>query len=112
LPLILLPHWAGVGLGFIGMVALASLTTPVFAVFSQETVAPRWRNVISSVLAMTMGVSIAGVGFGGGHLIMALGHRALFLVAAGLTLASAFIFLTCFSPARREVASLPVEATS
>lgn len=109
LPLILLPHWAGAGLGYIGMVALASLSNPVFGLFCQESVAPRWRNLLASVMAMTMGVSVAGVGFGGGQLIVTLGYSALFLGAAGLTLLGAFVFFAYFHQPRQPLGQLAVE---
>ena len=64
-PLILVAHWAAVGLGFIGMIALAALTSPAFNVFGQESVLPRWRTTVSGAMNMAMGVSIAGMAFGG-----------------------------------------------
>lgn len=107
LPLILITHWTGVGLGFMSMVALTSLTGPAFNVFSQESVAPRWRTTVAGAQALAFGVSIAAIAFGGGHLIVALGYRTLFLVSAGLTLVGAVLFFTYFRVPRGELARRP-----
>jgi predicted MFS family arabinose efflux permease len=96
LPLILISQWAGVGLGFMGMVALTSLTSPAFAVFSQESVSPRWRTTVASATTLAFGGSIAAMAFGGGYLIVAVGYQVLFLVSAGLTLVGALLFFVYF----------------
>jgi predicted MFS family arabinose efflux permease len=107
LPLIFLRHWVGVGLGFIAMLSLISLTVPVFNLFSQESVAPRWRNLVSGTMFMAMGGSVAAMAFGGGYLIVTVGYRTLFLIAAGLTLLGALLFFAYFPRAHGELARLP-----
>jgi predicted MFS family arabinose efflux permease len=96
LPLILLTHWAGVGLGFMSMVALTSITSPAFGVFSQESVSPRWRTTVAGATTLAFGGSVAAMAFGGGHLIVAMGYQTLFLVSAGLTLVGALLFFVYF----------------
>ncbi|MCE7981940.1 MAG: MFS transporter [Caldilinea sp. CFX5] len=107
LPLILLPHWTGVGLGFMSMITLTSLTAPAFTVLSQESVAPRWRTTIAGAQSLAFGASIAAMAFGGGYLIGTVGYRILFLVAAGLTLVGALLFFVYFPRRRKVLAHLP-----
>lgn len=104
LPLILLRHWVGAGFGFIAMMTLLSLTVPVFTLFSQECVVARWRNLVSGTMFMAMGGSVAAMAFGGGYLIVTMGYRTLFLVAAGLTLVGALLFFVYFPRTRKVLA--------
>lgn len=55
LPLILIRHWAGAGLGFMGIVALTFLTNPVFSLFCQESVCPRWRTMVAGTTTVAFG---------------------------------------------------------
>ena len=95
-PLILVAHWLAVGVGFVIMMALVSLSVPVYNLFSQEVVAPVWRTTIASVMAMALGVGIASVAFGGGYIILALGYRALFVGGALLAGLAALLFWAFF----------------
>ena len=106
LPLILLRHWVGAGLGFMGMVALVSLTNPMFTVFTLESVPARWRNMMAGTMFMAMGGAVALIALGGGYLIEGLGYRTLFLISASLPLVGALLFFSCFGHNRQEVIGL------
>jgi MFS family permease len=108
LPLILIGHWGAVGIGFMLMSTLVALTTPTFGVFSQESVPSHWRTTVAGATMAALGIGIASVAFGGGYLITAVGFRPLFLVGAGLNLASALLFLAYFVWKRRAALQPPI----
>lgn len=96
LPLALVPHWGAAGLGFVGVMALASASRPAITVFQLELVRPRWRPTMAAATTMAVGLSWAAIAWGGGYLIAALGYRSLFLSGAGLTGAGALLFWAYF----------------
>jgi MFS family permease len=96
LPLALVPHWGAAGLGFVGVMALASISRPAIMVFQMELVQPRWRPTMAAATTMAVGLSWAGLALGAGFIITALGFTALFLIGAGLTLAGVALFWLCF----------------
>lgn len=106
LPLILFAHWAAVGLGYMMMMAVMALTAPAISVFSQESVLPRWRTTISSAMAMTMGIGIATIAYGGGSIITLLGYRMLFAAGAVFALSAVAVFWSYFG-AKLERKSTP-----
>jgi MFS family permease len=96
LPLALVPHWGAAGLGFVGVMALASISRPAITVFQMELVEPRWRPTMAAATTMAVGLSWAGLALGAGFIITALGFTALFLIGAALTLAGVALFWACF----------------
>jgi MFS family permease len=96
LPLALIPHWSAAGLGFIGMMALASIARPVITVYQQEVVSPGWQPAMSGATTMAASLSFGMMAFTGGYLISALGYGSLFLSGAGLTTIGALLFWTYF----------------
>lgn len=112
LPLIFVYHWSGVGLGFMGMVALNSLVAPTFGVFCQESVSEQWRTTIASATTLAYGGSIAAIAFSGGFLVSLLGYQMLYLFGAALALAGALLFLLYFRVPRGELGHIPVQEKS
>ncbi len=96
LPLALIPHPAAAGLAFVAVAALFSITTGPLRIYSQEIVSPPWRTAMSGGAMAALGVSISLTSLGGGYAIAALGYRALFLAAAGLTALGALLFWAFF----------------
>ncbi len=96
LPLIFIAHWLAVGLGYMILIGAVSLYSPTFLVFSQSVVEPRWRTMISSSIAMSIGIGIALTSFGGGFIITAYGFKTLFVVGAMAGLLGASIILRFF----------------
>ena len=92
LPLALVPHWAAAGLGYLGVMAMASITLPTISVYQMELVPSHWRTTMSGVTSMANGLSWAATTFVGGYVIAAVGYRALFLTAVGFGLAGALFF--------------------
>ena len=101
LPVALIPHWIAASLGFAGFSAMLSVINSAFYVFSQEAVSPDWRPAMSGALTTAQGVSLSALALGGGYAITAIGYRSPFLIAAGLTMAGAFVFWSVFLRARR-----------
>jgi len=104
LPLALIPHWGTAGLGFMGVMAPASIASPTITVYHQEIVSPGWRSAMSGATTMAGGLSWSAMALGGGYLITALGYRSLFLTGAGLTAAGALLFWAYFRVPRGELA--------
>jgi MFS family permease len=92
LPLALIPHWSAAGLGFMGLIALASISRPTMMVYQMVIVSPRWRIAMAGATTMAVGLSWSLMALGGGYLIAALGYPSLFSIGAALTLAGAGLF--------------------
>jgi MFS family permease len=93
LPLALVPHWAGAGLGYMAMIALASLTRPAVTIYLLQIVPPTWRETMSGGVTMALGLSWAVGSLAGGYIITGLGYTTLFLLATAVTLASVAVFV-------------------
>ena len=104
LPLALIPHWGGAGLGYVGVVALSAITRVANNIFQMEIVSPPWRPAISGAGAMGAGLSGATVGLGGGYIVTTMGYPSLFSIGAGLTGAGALFLWAFFRGPGRELA--------
>jgi MFS family permease len=93
LPLALIPRAAAAGLGYMAMIATASIVRPALGIYLMESVPPSWRTTMSGATTMALGLSWAAISFGGGYLITLLGYPAFFLASAGLTGAGVVLFL-------------------
>lgn len=100
----LIPHWSGVGLGFMGVIGMRAITRSIVNVVQMEIVLPGWRGTTSGVVAMAMGVGFTSMALGGGYLIPVLGYRGLFLTAAGMGAVSTLLFWSYFRVPRGEYA--------
>jgi MFS family permease len=110
LPLALIRHWSAAGLGFMGMIGLFAVSSAAATVYGQEIVAPIWRTTMSGTTNMAVGFGSAALAVGGGHLIVAIGYRTLFLVCGGLIAAGALLFLLHFRKPRGEFARAPASS--
>ena len=97
-----MPHWAAAGIGYTLVVGLRSLTQSVSSVVNLEIVPASWRGMTSGVVSMSMGLGFTSMSLGGGYLIPALGFSGLYLLAALITAASAFLFWLYFRVPRGE----------
>jgi MFS family permease len=79
LPLVLLTHWAAVGLGRLGVMALAAIWMPASQVYIMEMVGNRWRSLVYGIVSMAMGFTFASVSLAGGYIAAGWGYRSLFL---------------------------------
>ena len=86
LPLALVPHWSGVAVGGLGVMALAAMWMPSLQVFQMELVEARWRSVAYGIVSMAMSLTFASTSLLGGRFAAQWGYQRLFLVAAGLSL--------------------------
>ena len=92
IPLALVPHWGAASLGFVAVMALASIRYPTFMIYTMEVVSPEQRGVASGAGEMAAGGSFAFMALSGGYLITALGYHSLFLTGAIFTGIGTFIF--------------------
>lgn len=107
LPLILVTHWLAVGVGYIILLAVLSITYPIFGVFSQSSVEPQWRTMMSSAASVSIGLGIALTSFGGGYLITSSGFKTLFVMGAISGLLGAGI-VWFFLPHESAVVTTPI----
>jgi len=91
LPMALVPHWAIVGLGNLGILTLAAMRMPALQVFQMELVDTRWRALAYGAVSMAMGFSFGSMSLIGGYVVAAAGYRALFLLGTGLSVAGAVL---------------------
>jgi MFS family permease len=98
--LALVPHWAVASLGFVGITALGRIVRPAFTVYSQESVPPHARALMSGADTMAGSLSASLMSLSGGYLIAAWGFPSLFVTAAGLTAGSALILGTALRTPR------------
>jgi MFS family permease len=89
--LALVPHWGAAGLSYVGLTALGLIVRPAFTVYSQESVPPGARALMSGATTMAGGLSSSGMALGGGYLIAAWGFPSLFVTAAALTVGGALV---------------------
>lgn len=106
-PLALAPHWGAAGLGFMGVVALASISRPAIMIYQMEMVAQGWRVAIASAGTTAVGLSWALMAIGGGYLIPVLGYRAVFAIGAMLSGAGACLFWVGFMRGRPRLTQPP-----
>ncbi len=100
----LIPHWVGIGLGFMGVISMLSITRAVTSVLQMEIVPADWRATTSGLTSMAMGMGFSSITLGGGYIISALGYRSLFLIGAGMATTSALLFWAYFRIPRGEYA--------
>jgi MFS family permease len=93
LPLALIPVLSAAGLGYMAMMATASIVRPALTVYLLESVPPEWRTTMSAAATMALGLSWAAISLGGGYAITLLGYPAFFLASAALTAAGVVVFL-------------------
>jgi MFS family permease len=105
LPLALIPHWGAAGLGYVGVMALASVWRPSFVLYRMELVSPGWRAVLNGASNMALGLSMSAISLGGGYILTALGYPSLFLTGASVTAAGALFFWVYFRVPRGELAN-------
>jgi hypothetical protein len=77
------------GLGFMGVMMMATVHAPARSVLSQELVLPRWRTTTSAVLTIGMALGWASTAAGGGFMIATVGYGGLFAASAALAGSSA-----------------------
>jgi MFS family permease len=104
IPLALIPHWGAAGLGYMSLIALASITRPAIAVYQMEIVSPDLRAAMAAATTMALGLSWGLIALGGGYIITSLGYQSFFLMAAGLSAVGALLFWAYFRIPRSESA--------
>ena len=102
-----IPHWAGVGFGFMGVIGMRAITQSVASVVQMEIVPPEWRGVTSGIISMAMGLGFTSMALGGGYIIPVFGYRGLFLTATGLVTVSSLLFWAYFRTPRGEYMEQP-----
>ena len=107
LPLALAPHWGAAGLGFMGVIALASISRPASMVYQMELVTQGWRVAIASAGTTAVGLSWAIMAVGGGSLIPLLGYRVVFALGALISGAGACLFWAGILRPRRRLTQPP-----
>ena len=98
------PHWAGVSIGFIGVLGMLSVSRAITNVIYMEIVPDDWRSLTSGVTSSAMGIGFASMAYGGGFVITAFGYKTLFLIGACAVTFSTALFWFYFRTPRGEYA--------
>ena len=101
IPLALVPHWSAAGLGYMGMVGLAAMSTPAIIIYTQEMVPQAWRTTMSGVGSMALGIGLAWTAIGGGYIIAGFGFASLHWLGALLAALGAVLFAGYLSMSAR-----------
>jgi MFS family permease len=98
----LLPHWLAAAAGTIGVLALFSLWMPAYQTLQMELAEPEQRGIVSGAGFMVLGFGFSMTSLIGGQLAAATGYPPLFMMGAGLALASALLmnYVRNISPAQ------------
>jgi MFS family permease len=103
MPLALVASPAAAGAGYMGLLALVSISRPAGTVYNMEIISPAWRATMSGVTTMALGLSWGMMNFAGGFVIATRGYPAIFLIGAVLTAAGALLFAAhLYARERRE----------
>ena len=100
----LFPHWLAVGVGFMGVLGMLSVTRAVTNVVYMEIVPPDWRGSVSGITSMAMGTGFSSMALGGGYMIPYIGYQGVFFIGAGMVTMSALCFWLYFRTPRGEYA--------
>ena len=106
IPLILIAHWLAVGIGFMILLAVLSLTYPILGVFSQSMVKPQWRTAIASAMSMSIGIGVALTSLGGGYVVATFGYGILFILGASAGIIGS-VFVWRFLPNESAITNAP-----
>ena len=96
---------AGASLGYVGVIALGCMARPCLMMFQYEIVPARWWTTMAGAAVVSFGLSNALTSLGAGYLIVSSGFASVFLAAAGLTAAGAFVFWGASRRVSRHVAA-------
>jgi MFS family permease len=102
--LLLVPHWAMVGVAFALALSSYLLMSALLSVYGQELVTPAWRATVSGGMSLAMGLGTGLVSLGGGYAIARWGYGALFGLCALLAMGGAALFWAYFRIPRGELA--------
>jgi predicted MFS family arabinose efflux permease len=92
LPLALISHWFAASLGFVAFMLFTALSQPAFSLYTQESVTPGWRPIMSGARMTAVGLGMAAAAFGGGYVIAATSYRTLFLLGVLIPLLATALF--------------------
>ncbi len=95
LPLALIPVWAAAGIGYMGVIVMASIARPAIQTMQMQIVSPDWRALMSSITTLAASFSMGAVSYLGGLVISTHGFPPFFSGGAILTaVGAAFFWIT------------------
>jgi len=112
LPLALLPHWTGAGLGRLGVQVLSTIWITALQVYQMELVDAEWRSMSYGTISMAMGLGFGSLSLVGGYIIATYGYRSLFLLGTGLSLFSAALMWGILKYQNRASIQMTVASTN
>ncbi len=111
LPMAFFPRLGPVSVGYIGVIAMASIWRTPITLYRMEIVSPRWRALMSGASNMALGLSWAAMGLGGAHIAQSTGYGSVFFLGAALTTLGALLFWLFDRVPRGEYALRPAPDT-
>jgi predicted MFS family arabinose efflux permease len=104
LPLGLVAAARAAGLGYVGIVAAASIARPCIIVYQLELVSQEWRGLMAAGTTVAYGASAGLVALAGGYAIASAGYAVVFLTCGLVSLVGAGLFWAFFRTPRGEYA--------
>ena len=104
-PLALVANVWAAGLGYVGIVAFASIARPCIIVYQLEVVKQEWRGLMAAGTTVAYGASAGLVALAGGYVIAGTGYSTLFLACGLVSLVGAALFWAYFRTPRGEYAA-------
>jgi predicted MFS family arabinose efflux permease len=96
------PGWVSAAIGVIGGLAVMSVWLPNYQMRLMEMATPEQRSLVAGAGSMAMSLGFASMSFSGGHIAASAGYHQLFLLGAGLAIASAALGWISLRIASRE----------
>jgi MFS family permease len=101
-----LAHWLSAGIGYLVVMALASVSISALSVYRMHLVHAAWWSAMSGAVVTGQGIGESVVLLAGGFIISSSGYSLYFLLVAGLVLTGALL-LTSYFRANQEDESTP-----
>ena len=89
LPISLITHWIPAAASLFVRSIMDNIRMAANAQLIQDSVRPRWRPVATGAYNMSNGAIMFAIAFAGGYIVTAFGYRAVFVIAAVITLIGA-----------------------
>ena len=92
LPMAFVPGWGTAAIGYMGVIALLSISRPSIVAIQMESVSPGWGTMLAGTTSAAVGLGWAIASFAGGFLITSFGYSSIFLGGAAVTVAGALVY--------------------
>lgn len=96
IPMAFVPHWAAVGISYLGIMTFLAVARPAVVALQMDTVSAGWRTLMSGSTSTAVGLGWAVASLSGGFIITQMGYPTLFLFGGAMTALAALVFRVYF----------------